>query len=291
MTGTPPPRRAPLSSQRWLQLLLLLLPPLGWMVVVYLGSLAILLVWSFWRLDTFTAQVVREFGLDNFKRLAEVDIYRTVVIRTIRIAGLVTILDALMAFPLAYYMVRVSSARTRSLMFMAIMMPLWASYLVRAYAWRLILAEDGPLNWAFESIGLGGLSLGFSEPAMVIVFAYMWLPFMILPIYASLERIPGNLLEASADLGGRAGVTFRRVVFPLALPGIVAGSVFTFSLTLGDYIIPPLIGNSQFLGNVVYSNVGVANNLPLAAALTFVPIGVMAVYLLVARRLGAFEAL
>jgi putative spermidine/putrescine transport system permease protein len=280
-----------LYRHRWLQLTLQLGPAMVWLLVIYVGSLLAMLVNAFWTIDSFTSQIIRELSIENFRTLARVEIYRTVILRTMRVAALVTLIDALLAFPLAYYMVRVATPRTRSFMFMAVLMPLWASYLVRAYAWRLILAEDGALNWSLRKLGFSGSGIGFSETAMVIVFAYMWLPFMILPVYSALERIPGSLLEASADLGARAGTTFRRVILPMALPGVVAGSIFTFSLTLGDYIIPPLIGNSQFLGNVVYSNVGVANNLPLASAMAIIPIIIMGVYLLLARRLGAFDAL
>ena len=201
-----------------------------------------------------------------------------------------TITDALLAFPIAFFMAKVASRRTRGLLVVAVLMPLWASYLVKVYAWRIILAEDGILNWALDPFGLHGP--GFGLVATWLVFSYLWLPYMILPIYAGLERIPGSLLEASGDLGGQPGTTFRRVILPLALPAVVAGSIFTFSLTLGDYIAPQIVsGGQQFIGNVVYTNVGVANNLPLAAAFATVPVVVMVLYLLLARRLGAFEAL
>ena len=273
-----------------LRLSLLLTGPVGWLVIAYLGSLAVLLVAAFWRLDPFTSEIVRDYGLDNFRLLWERDVYRSIAFRTIGIAAAVTITDALLAFPIAYYMARVASKRTRRVLVVAILMPLWASYLVKVYAWRIILQENGVLNWSLDPLGLSGP--GFGNVATWLVFSYLWLPFMILPIYAGLERIPDSLLEASADLGGRAGRTFLRVVLPLAFPAVVAGSIFTFSLTLGDYITPGQIGGaSQFIGNVVYSNVGVANNLPLAAAFAPVPVVVMVLYLLAARRLGAFENL
>ena len=196
-----------------------------------------------------------------------------------------------MAFPIAYYMARVASGRVRSLIFVLVLLPLWASYLVKMYAWRLVLAPGGPLDWFMGLFGFQNASPGFSDLSMVIVFCYLWLPYMIIPIYAGLERIPRSLLEASADLGGRGLMTFRRIVLPLALPAVAAGSIFTFSLTLGDYITPQYVANSQFIGNVVYESQGVANNIPFAAAFSVVPIGIMAIYLLIARRLGAFEAL
>nr|MBA3348582.1 ABC transporter permease [Actinomycetota bacterium] len=272
-----------------LRLSLLLSGPVGWLVIAYLGSLAVLLVAAFWRLDPFTSQVVHEYGIDNFRTLWERDVYRTIAFRTIGIAAAVTITDALLAFPIAYYMAKVASRRTRRILVVAILMPLWASYLVKVYAWRIILQENGVLNWALDPIGLSGP--GFGNVATWLVFSYLWLPFMILPIYAGLERIPDSVLEASSDLGGRAGRTFLRVVLPLAFPAVVAGSIFTFSLTLGDYITPALVSSTQFIGNVVYINVGVANNLPLAAAFATVPIAVMVLYLLGARRAGAFDEL
>ena len=273
-----------------MQLSLLLAGPVGWLVVAYLGSLAVLFVAAFWRLDTFSGLVVHDVSLDNFRTLAEGKVYRDIVLRTAGIAAAVTVTDALLAFPIAYYMAKVARRRTRGLLVVSVLMPLWASYLVKVYAWRIILAEDGILNWALDPFGLSGP--GFGLVATWIVFSYLWLPFMILPIYAGLERIPDSLLEASGDLGGRPGATFRRVVLPMALPAVVAGSIFTFSLTLGDYIAPQIVaGGEQFIGNVVYTNVGVANNLPLAAAFATVPVVIMLVYLLLARRLGAFEAL
>jgi putative spermidine/putrescine transport system permease protein len=272
-----------------LQVALLLAGPAGWLVVAYLGSLAVLFAAAFWRLDPFTAEIVRDVSLDNFRTLVEHDVYRTIALRTIGIAAAVTVTDAILAFPIAYFMARVASPRTKALLVVAVLMPLWSSYLVKVYAWRVILQEDGILNWSLSPLGLHGP--GFGNVAAWLVFSYLWLPYMILPLYAGLERIPDSLLEASSDLGARSGRTFRRVVVPLALPAVVAGSIFTFSLTLGDYITPTLVTSTQFIGNVVYVNVGVANNLPLAAAFATVPVVVMVLYLLGAKRAGAFESL
>jgi putative spermidine/putrescine transport system permease protein len=268
-------------------LALLLAVPLGLFVVVYLGSLLVLLMASVWNVDPFTSQVVHTFTLDNFRRLFHEDVYRTVAWRTIKMAVFVTVADAVLAFPIAYYMARVASPRTRNLLVVAVLMPLWASYLVKAYAWRTILSGGGVLNWALNPLGLS--FNGYSTVGLWLVFTYLWLPFMIIPIYAGLERIPQSLLEASADLGGRSLRTFFKVTLPLAFPAVVAGSIFTFSLTLGDYIAPTLITSQQFIGTLIYSNYG--TNLPVAAAFTLVPIAVMIVYLLVAKRLKAFEAL
>jgi putative spermidine/putrescine transport system permease protein len=272
-----------------LQLSLLLAGPVGWLVVAYLGSLAVLFVAAFWRLDTFSGQVVQDYTLQNFQTLVENDVYRSIVFRTVLIAAAVTVTDAILAFPIAFYMAKLARPRVRALLVVAVLMPLWSSYLVKVYSWRIILAEDGILNWALDPLGLSGP--GFGNVATWLVFSYLWLPYMILPIYAGLERIPDSLLDASGDLGGGAGLTFRRVILPLALPAVVAGSIFTFSLTLGDYITPQLVSSTQFIGNVVYTNVGVANNLPLAAAFATVPVLIMILYLLGARRLGAFESL
>jgi putative spermidine/putrescine transport system permease protein len=290
----PPPRQGPgrrlaafLFRHPRLRLGALLAAPLGWLVVVYLGSLFVLLLAAFWQTDEFTSEVVHTYTLDNFRTLWEREVYRDVAWRTIKMAAMVTVADAVLAFPIAYYMARVASRRTRNLLLVAVVMPLWASYLVKAYAWRTMLANQGILNWALDPLGLNGP--GYSTTGLWLVFTYLWLPFMILPIYAGLERIQPSLLEASADLGARPGRTFLRVVLPLALPAVLAGSLFTFSLTLGDYIAPGLITSEQFIGTVIYSIRG--QDLPLAAAYTFVPIGVMIVYLLIARRLGAFESL
>ena len=265
----------------------LLALPIAWLVGVYLGSLVVLLVASFWQTDPFTSEVVHTFTLDNFRTLWERDVYRNVAWRTVRMAAMVTVADAVLAFPIAYYMARVASPRTRGILIVAVVMPLWASYLVKAYAWRTMLAHEGALNWALAPLGLAGP--GLTETGLWLVFTYLWLPFMILPVYAGLERIPNSLLEASADLGARSLHTFFRVILPLAFPAVVAGSIFTFSLTLGDYIAPGLITSEQFIGTVIYSIRGQA--LPLAAAYTFVPIAIMILYLFVARKLGAFENL
>jgi putative spermidine/putrescine transport system permease protein len=205
----------------------------------------------------------------------------------------VTVTDAILAFPLAYFMARISRPRTRALLFVAVLLPLWSSYLIRVYIWRLILDQNGVLNWTLHELGLGSLHLAYSNWAIWIIFSYVWLPFMVLPVYGALERIPESFLEASRDLGARGFLTFRRVVLPLALPGVIAGSIFTFSLTLGDYVTPLLAGgaSSQFIGNVVYDSVGISNNVPFAAAFATIPLVVMGVYLLIARRLGAFEAM
>jgi len=265
----------------------LLAVPVVWIVGVYLGSLVVLLLSAFWDTNPFTAEVVHELTLDNFRTLFERDVYRDVAWRTIRMAALVTVADAVLAFPIAYYMARVASPRTRNLLVVAVLMPLWANYLVKAYAWRTMLSDGGVINWALGPLGLH--FDGYSTVGLWLVFTYLWLPFMILPIYAGLERIPSSLYEASADLGGRSLETFTRVVLPLAFPAVVAGSIFTFSLTLGDYIAPGLITSEQFIGTVIYSIRGEA--LPVAAAYSLVPIVVMIAYLLVARRLRAFESL
>jgi len=297
LAGTEPPPRRNVGRRlsAWLyrrpgaRLGALLAAPFSWIVVLYLGSLAILLLSAFWQLDTFTGDVVREPTLKNFQTIVEVPVYRTIAIRTITMAAAVTIACALLAFPIAYYMARLASKQTRRLLLVAILIPLWASYLVKVYSWRIILGEEGVLNWLLSPFGLTGP--GYSITGTWLVFTYLWLPYMILPLYAGLERIPNSLLEASSDLGARSGRTFFRVILPLVFPALVAGSIFTFSLTLGDYITPEVVSSTQFIGNVIYDNVGVANNLPLAAAYAFVPISVMVVYLLLARRAGAFENL
>jgi putative spermidine/putrescine transport system permease protein len=268
---------------------LLLTPPLSWLLLAYLGSLAVLFVAAFWRLDPFTAEVVHDYGFQNFELLWKSDVYRAITQRTVLIAAAVTLTDAVLAFPIAFYMAKVAAPRTRNLLVVAVLLPLWASYLVKVYAWRIILQEQGVLNWVLEPFGLSGP--GFGNVATWLVFSYLWLPFMILPVYAGLERIPNSLLDASADLGAKGLRTLWRVVLPLALPAFAAGSIFTFSLTLGDYITPQLVSSTQFIGNVVYINVGVANNLPFAAAFATVPVAVMVIYLLLVRRIGAFDNL
>jgi putative spermidine/putrescine transport system permease protein len=282
-------RRISLHGRPRLQLGLLLSGPLGWLGLAYLGSLVVLFVAAFWHLDSFSGEVVKGFSLTNFETLWNGGVYRTIALRTVAIAAAVTVTDAVIALPIAFYMAKVASARTRGLLLVAVLMPLWSSYLVKVYAWRTILAQDGILNWALAPLGLHGP--GFGNVATWLVFSYLWLPYMIVPVYAGFERIPDSLLDASGDLGGKPGMTARRVILPLALPALVAGSIFTFSLTLGDYITPNLVSSTQFIGNVVYSNVGVANNLPLAAAFATVPVVIMVLYLLGARRLGAFESL
>jgi putative spermidine/putrescine transport system permease protein len=285
-------------------LALLLLPPLAWLGVVYLGSLAALLIQSFFHLDGFTGQVVRRFTLATYRDLASAA-NMDIAIRTTTMAALVTLADAALAFPLAYLMARHASSRTRAFLTLAVMMPLWSSYLVRVYAWKLILAKEGVLTWLLGRLGLGGAleallglpviggpSLSVSPIGTFLAFTYVWLPYMILPVEAALERVPRSVLEASGDLGARPFETFRRVTLPLALPGVVAGSIFTFALTLGDFVVPGTLGNSSlFIGQAVLAHQGTAGNIPLAAAFTVVPMAIMAVYLVAARRLGAFEAL
>ena len=269
------------------RLWLLLALPLAWLVVVYFGSLVVLLLTSLWDTEPLTRDVIHDPTLDNFRRIIETPVYRDVAWRTIQMAVFVTIADAILAFPIAYYMARVASPRTRNLLVIAVLMPLWAGYLVKAFAWRTILSDGGVVNWALEPLGLH--FDGLSTVGLWLVFTYLWLPFMILPVYAGLERIPDSLLEASADLGGRSLQTFTRVILPLAFPAIVAGSIFTFCLTLGDFIAPGLITSEQFIGTVIYNIRGEA--LPTAAAYSLVPIVVVIAYLLVARKLRAFESL
>jgi putative spermidine/putrescine transport system permease protein len=267
---------------------------MAWFVLIYLASLVVLFVSAFWSVDPFTTELVKVWNLENFRTVFTDPTYRTIALRTIGIAALVTVTDAILAFPFAYFMARVATPRVRGLLFVLILLPLWASYLARVYAWNLILAHDGVLNWTLGHLGLPTVGVAYSKWAMWMVFSYIWLQFMVLPVYAALDRIPHSFLEASRDLGARGWETTRRVVLPLAFPGVVAGSIFTFALTLGDYVTPILVGGgpgSKFIGNVVYENVGVANNVPFAAAYATIPVLVMAIYLVVAKRLGAFEAL
>jgi putative spermidine/putrescine transport system permease protein len=276
----------------WLRASVLLIPPLGWFVVIYLLALVALFVSAFWGVDPFTTKLVHDWNIDNFRTIVEDPTYRTIAFRTVGLAAAVTVTDALVALPFAYFMARLASPRLRTVLFVCVLVPLWASYLARVYAWRLILAQDGVLNWTLGKLGIPDLGVAYSTWAMWIVFSYIWLPFMILPVYVALERIPDSYLEASQDLGARGLRTTRSIVLPLALPGIVAGSIFTFALTLGDFITPQLVGGGeQFIANVVYSNVGIANDIPFAAAYATVPALIMAIYLIGARRLGAFEAL
>ncbi|RWK42515.1 ABC transporter permease [Mesorhizobium sp.] len=300
--------RGALSDLFWRQprllLLLMLLPPVLWLGIVYIGSLFALLLQSFFSIDEFSGLINRQFTLKTFGDLlqaANLDI----ILRTVTMAALVTFASAIIAFPIAYYAARYARGRWKALFYLGIMLPLWSSYLVKIYAWKLILAKEGILTWLLAKLHLlwlldgwlslpvvGGNSLSVSSTGTFIVFVYVWLPFMILPVQAALERVPGNLVEASSDLGASPGQTFRNVLFPLALPGIVAGSIFTFSLTLGDYIIPQIIGTSRlFIGQAVYSQQGTAGNIPLAAAFTVVPIVIMGFYLWGAKRMGAFDAL
>lgn len=279
-----------LHRHPWLRLVLLLTLPLLVLVVAYLGALAVLLSTAFWSTDVFTGDVVRTFTWDNLREVVSNATYRTVILRTIGVAATVTAICAVTAIPMAFYMAKVASPRARRFLVVAVLTPLWASYLVKAYAWRSMLAGDGVVNWALAPFGLRGP--GFGLTATVIVLSYLWLPFMILPVYAGLERLPDSLLAASGDLGAKAWRTFRSVVLPLAFPAVVAGSIFTFSLSLGDYIAVQIVGGkNQLLGNLIQGNAGAANNLPLAAALAAVPIVVMVVYLLGVRRTGALDNL
>jgi putative spermidine/putrescine transport system permease protein len=273
------------QGRRRLQIGALLAGPVGWLVIGYLGSLALLLVAAFWSVDPLSGLTIKSFTLENFEALFNEPVYRTIVWRTIRTALLVTITDAIIAFPIAFYMAKLASRRGKALLVVGILLPLWSSYLVKVYAWRTLLSTNGAINWALEPLGLHGP--GYGTTAVWLVMSYLWLPYMILPIYAGLERIPNSLISASEDLGASPFTTFRRVILPLSFPAVVAGSIFTFSLTLGDYITPRLVSNEQFIGNVIFSNI--ANNQPFAAALAIVPIVVMIAYLMVARKLGAFE--
>jgi putative spermidine/putrescine transport system permease protein len=283
---------AALWRRPWLRGLLTLSPPLVLFLVIYVASLVLMLITAFWTVNPLTNVLEHTWTTANFSTLFT-STYLSIIGRTVLMAALVTITDAVVALPFAYYMARIASPRMRRVLFTAVLLPLWASYLARVYAWIVILQKGGTLSWTFQKLGLGSVNIGYSNTAMWIVFSYIWLPFMIVPIYAALERIPDSLLEASGDLGARSWRTLRSVVMPLALPGVVAGSIFTFSLTLGDFITPLLVGgsNSEFIGNVIYSNIGTANNLPFAAALALVPIVIMIFYLAGARALGAFESL
>jgi putative spermidine/putrescine transport system permease protein len=286
-------------------LALLLVPPLLWLGTVYLGTLFALLTQSIYSIDDFTAQIVRTPTLATYKQLFTQPANLDIVLRTLAMAVCVTLAAAFIAFPIANYMVRYASPRAKAIFYVAILVPMWTSYLVKVYAWRLILAKEGILSWMFQAVGaqgvldallqlpgVGGPSLGSSYLGMFIVFVYMWLPYMILPVAAALERVPGSLIQASADLGAHPGQTLRTVILPLAMPGLAAGSVFTFSLTLGDYIIPSIVGAPGFfIGMMVYQQQGTAGNIPLAAAFSLVPIILIALYLSLVKRLGAFDAL
>ena len=271
-----------------LQIGSLLSGPIAWLVIGYLGSLAVLLIASFWSVNAISGELIKGFTFDNYKELLDQSVYKDVAVRTVGIAAAATVTDALLAFPIAFYMAKVASPRAKGLLVVAILMPLWSFYLVKVYAWQTMLASGGVINWALDPFGLSGRCYG--STAVWLVESYLWLPYMILPIYAGLERIPNSMISASEDLGANPLRTFRSVVFPLAFPAIVAGSIFTFSLTLGDYITPTLVSpDTQFIGNVIFSQH--TNNLPLASAFAVVPIIVMVIYLSIARRLGAFEHL
>ena len=285
-------------------LALLLTPPLLWLGVVYLGSLVALLLQSFYSIDEFSGVVNEEFTLKTYGELLRPSNF-DILVRTVSMAAAVTLACATLAFPIAYYAARYAKGHWKAAFYLGVMLPLWSSYLVKVYAWKLILAKEGILGWAAERThtswiidgllaipGLEGSSLSTSPLGTFAVFVYIWLPYMILPMQAALERVPNSMLEASADLGATRAQTFRTVILPLALPGVIAGSIFTFSLTLGDYIIPQIIGNSaNFIGMAVYQLQGTAGNITLAAAFAVVPIGIMLIYLALARRMGAFDAL
>ena len=297
-----------LSDLLWrrpkLLLFLMLTPPLLWLGIIYIGSLIALLLQSFFSIDEYSGLINYEFTLSTYAELLRPSNF-DIILRTVVMAALVTITSAVIAFPIAYYAARFARGKWKAFFYLGIMMPLWSSYLVKVYAWKLILAKEGILTWAFAKLHLtwlldgilglpviGGNSLSISYIGTYLVFVYIWLPYMILPTQAALERVPTNLIEASSDLGATPGQTFRTVLLPLALPGIIAGSIFTFSLTLGDYIIPQIIGSSRlFIGQAVYTQQGTAGNVPLAAAFSVVPIVIMAIYLWIAKKQGAFDAL
>ena len=297
-----------LSDQFWrrpnLLLFLMLLPPVLWLGIIYLGALFALLAQSFFSIDEFSGLVRYEFTLKTYGELLRPSNF-DIIVRTVTMATLVTVAAAVVAFPIAYYAARYARGKWKALFYLGVMLPLWSSYLVKIYAWKLILAKEGILNWVFAKLHLtwlldallaipiiGGNSLSISYIGTFLVFLYVWLPFMILPLQAALERVPATLTEASSDLGAAPGQTLRHVILPLAMPGMIAGSIFTFSLTLGDYIIPQIIGTSRlFIGQAVYAQQGTAGNIPLAAAFTVVPIVIMGIYLWLAKRQGAFDAL
>ncbi|MGD0712859.1 MAG: ABC transporter permease [Gaiellaceae bacterium] len=286
---------AALWRRPWLKAVSLLTLPMAAFLLVYVGALIVLFVSSFWTVDSFTGKLIHHWTLLNYRQIFSTSdpTYLRIAGRTIGIAAAVTATDAILAFPLGYFMARIAGRRTRALLFVMVLLPLWSSYLVRIYAWRTILAHDGAINWALNGLGLPDQNIAYTNWAMWIVFSYVWLPFMVLPVYAALERIPESYLEASADMGAGGLRTLRSVILPLALPGVMAGSIFTFSLTLGDFITPLLVGgpSSSFIGNVVYDFIGINANVPFAAAFATVPVIVMGLYLTMARKLGAFEAL
>jgi putative spermidine/putrescine transport system permease protein len=270
-----------------LQVGALLAGPVGWLVIGYLGSLAILLIAAFWSVNPISGELQKSLSFENFETLFNEPVYRTIVLRTVLIAALVTITDAILAFPIAFYMAKVASRRAKAILVIAVLIPLWSSYLVKVLSWRNMLSGGGLIDWVLEPFGLSSPGLT-GNTSVWLVMSYLWLPYMVLPIFAGLERIPNTLISASEDLGAKPFMTFRRVILPLAFPAVVAGSIFTFALTLGDYITPRIVSNNQFIGNVIYNNI-LGENLPFAAALALVPIVVMVGYLLVARKLGAFE--
>lgn len=280
---------ATLYERRWLGALLA--PPMGWFALVYVPALLILLITAFWSVNSFTGSIDHTWSLSNFRLLVTSHTYRHIILLTIGMAVAVTITDIVLAFPMAYFAARIARRRLRMLLFGMMALPLWGMFVGPIYAWILILSHDGILNWLLLRLGLPRAHLGYTNWAVWIILVYQWLPFVVMPIYVAVERIPASYLEASRDLGGHGWRTFRKVIFPLALPGVIAGSIFSFSLSLGEYITPTLAGGpaSDLLGNVINSNVGAANNIPFAAAMGIVPIVVMAIYLAVARRMGAFE--
>jgi putative spermidine/putrescine transport system permease protein len=284
---------AALWRRPWARATLLLTPPLAWFLLIYVASLVVLLITAFWQINPFTTNIERVWTLSNFQQIFTTPAYLSIIGRTVGMAAAVTVTDAVVAFPFAYFMARVAAPKTRTVLFVAILLPLWASYLAKVYSWLLIFTNNGFLDWVLGKVGIGQAHLIYTNWAVFTVFCYLWLPYMIIPVYSAFERIPGSLIEASQDLGGRTWRTTRTVLFPLALPGIVAGSIFTFSLTLGDYITPLLVGgtSANFMGNVIYTNIGIANNVPFAAAMAIIPIVIMGLYLLGARALGAFEAI
>ncbi len=277
----------------WARAAIALTPPLAWFLLVYVASLVVLLVTAFWQVNPFTSNIERAWSLGNFQTIFTTPAYLSIIGKTVGMAAAVTVTDAVVAVPFAYFMARIAAPRTRTALFVAILLPLWASYLAKVYSWLLIFTNNGFLDWVLGRVGIGKSNLIYTNWAVFVVFCYLWLPYMIIPVYSAFERVPASLIEASQDLGGRTWRTTRQVLLPLALPGIMAGSIFTFSLTLGDYITPLLVGgtSANFMGNVIYTNIGIANNVPFAAAMALVPIVIMGIYLLGARALGAFEAI
>jgi ABC-type spermidine/putrescine transport system permease subunit I len=279
---------AGLHRHGWVRLTGLLSLPMAWLVIAYLGSLLVMFIAAFWSINDFTGAIVHKGTLENFRTLVTEPVYRRIALRSIGVAALVTVIDAVVALPMAFYMAKIASPRARKALVVAILTPLWASYLVKAYSWRVMFSNHGLVDWVLNPFGLSGPGYGLT--ATIITLAYLWLPFMILPIYAGLERIPDSLLEASADQGAHAGRTFRSVVLPLLFPAIVAGSIFTFSLSLGDYISVKIVGGTtQLASNVIYDNITTGGNLPFGAAAAFFPVIVMIAYLLAVRRTGALD--